>query len=240
MKGERRVYDSEDSASRAAAELFCERAAETIARADRFVVALTGGSTPRKMYRLLGQEPYRSRVQWERIDFFWSDERAVPPEHADSNFRIANEGFLAPLAVPPGRIHRMPAEREDLDQAARDYQAEMVRVLGGDLDGAPPQFDWLLLGMGSDGHVASLFPGSPALQEEQRWVVGNPGPGGKGQRMTFTLPLLNRGKEVVFLVAGADKGAAIAALERGEDLPAQRIAPQGPLIWILDQSAASL
>ena len=157
------VADAEEL-SRRAAEEFVRRA-----RGRRFCVALAGGSTPRRLYQLLACAPYRERVDWTQVEFFFGDERTVPPDHADSNFRMANETLLGQLVLPDRQIHRMTGERDDLDAAAAEYANEIEQVVGG----TPPAFDLVLLGMGRDGHTASLFPGTAALSERRRWVVPN-------------------------------------------------------------------
>src|SRR5262249_36643408 len=149
-------------------------------------------------------------VDWSRVELFFGDERAVPPDDPDSNYRMARETLLAPLAIAAARVHRMEGERADLDAAARDYERELARVLGGAPGGEPPQLDPVLLGMGPDGHTASLFPHSAALAESRRWVVANEVPKLSTRRITFTFPLIERARAQLVLVAGAAKAAALA------------------------------
>jgi len=215
-----------------------------IGRQGRCTFVLSGGSTPRRLYELLAAPPQRDQIDWTRVDLFWGDERAVPPDHKDSNFRMANEALLQPLSIPATRIHRMPAERADRDRAAADYQAEIARVFDVPADGVPPAFDLVLLGLGPDGHTASLFPRTAALNETRRWVVSNHVPQLGTDRLTMTRVILNRAACIMFLVAGADKAAALAEVLEGpadaERLPAQLIRPEtGRLVWLIDGAAAA-
>ncbi len=239
-----RCFPTLEALSRAAAAEFARLAAAGVGAHGYFTVALTGGSTPRRLYELLAQPPLRREVPWDRIEFFWGDERAVPPGHPQSNYRMAREVLLHAVGVEPARVHRMPAERADLDTAAREYQAEMARACGADADGPPPRLDLVLLGMGADGHVASLFPGTAALAEDVRWVVGNDVPQLAVRRMTVTLPLLNRAAHVAFLVAGAAKAEALGTVlgeDRAGSLPAGRVRPSdGGVVWFIDRAAARL
>ena len=157
------------------------------------------------MYELLTEAPYAGAVDWSRVEFFWGDERCVPPDDAESNYRMANEAMLSKLPLSPGQVHRLEAERSDRDQAARDYQVEIARVFGVPPDGPMPSLDLVLLGMGPDGHTASLFPHTAALDEMQRWVVKNFVSKFNTDRLTFTRPLLNQAAHVVFLVAGTTR-----------------------------------
>ncbi len=238
------VVDSPEAVARAAAgrAVACARAA--VAARGRFSVALSGGSTPRALFRLLAEAPLRSEIAWARLDVFWGDERCVPPTHPDSNYRMAKEALLDHVPIPPDRIHRIAADTDDHAAAAMTYEAELARVLGGTPGGTPPVFDLLLLGMGADGHTASLFPGTPALAEHRRWVVANRVEKLGADRITLTWPILNRAADVLFLVAGADKAAALReVLEGPRDvarLPSQGIRPEaGRLVWLLDRAAAA-
>lgn len=225
--------------------------AVAIATADRFVatvaraidergvarVALSGGSTPKLVYPMLLQPARRDAVDWSRVEFFWGDERAVPPDHPESNFGVAYTMLLSHLRdVRADRIHRMPAEAEDLDAAALSHESELrlaFGVHGGDL----PAFDLIWLGMGPDGHTASLFPGSLALEETERWVVANWAPGPEAWRMTLTFPVLNAGRDVIFVVTGADKADALRRIRAGDrELPAARITGDA-VEWIVDAVA---
>ncbi len=198
--------------SRGAAEKFIQTAQSSTAQADRFTVVFSGGSTPRTLFQLLAKPPYRDKVNWKRVEFFWGDERTVPPDHPDSNFHMANEALLQMLAVDAKQIHRMHAEREDQVAAAMEYQTEIASVFGVSEQGEPPSFDLILLGLGPDGHTASLFPHTEAVMEKQRWIVRNHVPKLNAHRITMTAPIVNRAKLILFLVAGADKAEAPAQL----------------------------
>ncbi len=238
------VLTNPDEVADVAAQLVVASANEAIARAGRFVIALSGGSTPRRLHERLASASWRQQIDWSKVEIFWGDERAVPPDHPDSNFRMANESLLQPLAIAAERIHRMPAERSDLDAAARDYQAEIARISGVDPTATPPPLDLILLGLGPDAHTASLFPHSPAVTEQERWVVSNPGPANKGMRLTLTLPIINQARSVIFLVVGADKADALAKISASsgndvERLPASGVRPtNGSIHWLVDQAAA--
>ncbi len=238
-----RAFDAEAICELAAKE-FLRLAAEAIAERGRFTVALSGGSTPRTLYQLLSGRPYRMRIDWSRVEFFWGDERSVPPDDAESNFRMASEAMLGKLPIPEANIHRMAAEREDLDAAATDYQALIGRVLQVPADGPPPPLDLVLLGIGPDGHTASLFPHTAALEERHRWVVANEVPQLETNRMTMTVPMINAARSVIFLVAGASKADPLAEVLYGasapREYPSQLIAPaNGTLSWLVDDAAAA-
>jgi 6-phosphogluconolactonase len=219
-------------------------AEEAVARCGRFTVALAGGSTPKRLYSLLAAEPYCARLPWRETHVFWGDERAVPPEHPDSNFGMARATLLSRVPIPANQIHRMQAERADLDAAAGEYEAEIAKVFEIRPTDEPPMFDLILLGLGPDGHTASLFPHSHALQETTRWVAPNYIPELKANRLTLTAPILNRAAMILFLVSGGEKAAVLRAVLDGppdpERLPAQLIRPvAGRLLWLVDQAAAS-
>ena len=205
-------------------------AQQAIAERGQFVWALSGGATPRPLYELLGSKRFANALDWTRVIFFWSDERCVAPDHPDSNYRMARAAMLDALPLQPSQVHRLHGEA-DPTRAAAAYDREL-RASGG--------LDLVLLGMGGDGHVASLFPGSSALQETERWVVPNLSPAG-AQRVTFTLPAINSAKLVLLLVAGADKAARVKEALRDPQagLPVQQIHPTvGRLEWMLDTQAA--
>jgi 6-phosphogluconolactonase len=239
-----RTFAAAESVSRAAAEEFVRCAAEAVQARGRFTVALSGGSTPRRLYQLLAGAPYRGQVDWGRVEIFWGDERSVPPDDKDSNYRMAHEALLGALALPAGHVHRMQAERADRDVAAREYQDEIARAFGVGAGGEPPAFDLVLLGMGPDGHTASLFPHTAALGETKRWVVVNHVPQMHTDRMTLTYPVLNRARKVLFLVAGADKAERLDEVLQGppdpQRLPSQRVRPaDGQLLFFVDRAAAA-
>jgi 6-phosphogluconolactonase len=237
-----RISADKEALSEAAAHEFVRCAREAVAARGRFTVALSGGSTPKRLYQLLTTEPFRTRVDWGRVEFFWGDERCVPLDRADSNYRMAHEAMLAHLPIPAEHIHRMEAERPDCDTAARDYQDVLARFFYGKPTGPePPALDLVLLGMGPDGHTASLFPHTDALRETRRWVVCNHVPQLNTDRMTLTRPILNRAREVLFLVAGEDKAERLVEVLAGPPdpmrLPSQSIQPGGQLVWFVDRAA---
>ncbi len=223
-----------------------------VATADRFIevvsaaiedrgvarVALSGGGTPKQVYPLLLEPRRRDAIDWSRVEFFWGDERAVPPDHPESNFGVAYGMLLSQLrTVRPDRVHRMPAEAQDLDAAALSHESEL-RLAFGSRGDAPPAFDLIWLGMGPDGHTASLFPGSTALDERERWVVANWAPGPEAWRMTLTFPVLNAARKVIFVVTGADKADAVRSIRAGDtDPPAARVSG-ADVQWILDVAAS--
>lgn len=237
-----RIFTDKEALSEDAAHEFVRCAREAVAGRGRFTVALSGGSTPKRLYQLLAAEPFRAQVDWSRVEFFWGDERCVPPDHPDSNYRMAREAMLAHLPIPAVHVHRMEAERPDLDAAARDYEAAIAGLFGVSRTAEPPALDLVLLGMGPDGHTASLFPHTKALDETTRWVVPNSVPQLHTTRMTMTRPILNRAREVLFLVAGGDKAERLVEVLTGPSdpkrLPSQSIQPDGPLVWFVDGAAA--
>ncbi len=234
-----------EAVARAAAEEIVGAAARAIEERGRFTVALTGGSTPRRTYALLAdpRAPYRDRLAWDATDVFFGDERHVPPDHPDSNFRMAHEALLARVAA--GSVHRMRGEESRAEEAAASYEAELRRFFGLLApDDPPPRLDLVLLGLGPDGHAASLFPGSAALDERRRWVVAPFVERLGVHRITLTLPVLDAAREVLFIVSGAAKADALAQVlapaPRSTPPPAARVRPeQGELRWIVDRAAAS-
>ncbi len=207
-------------------------AAEAIERRGRFIVALSGGSTPRPTYALLAEEPFSSQIDWSRVHLGWGDERCVPPTHPDSNYRMAREALLDHVDIPAENIHRIRGELGAV-RAAAAYRAELDDLLGQD-----GRFDLILLGMGADGHTASLFPGTPALAERQKTVVAVHVEELDAWRVTLTLPVINSARHVTFLVSGASKAEALARVRDGEPLPAGLVQPRGQLIWIVDQEGS--
>lgn len=224
----------------AAAERFVAAARGALERAGRFNVALSGGATPRGLYARLAAEPFRARVDWERVRVFWGDERCVPPEHPDSNYGLARELLLTRVPIPPEGICRMRGEASDPDLAAAEYAGELRTAFGLER-GERPRFDLILLGMGADGHTASLFPGSPALREVMRLVVAAYVEAARAYRLTLTLPVLNAAAAVLFLVAGSDKTPKLRAALRerpSPEVPASLVRPErGTLSWIIDRAA---
>ncbi len=236
------VFDDLADLTTAAADLFVSQCQRSLAH-GRFTVALSGGSTPRRLHSLLASPSYRDRIDWTRIEFFWGDERFVPQDDPESNFRMARETLLDHVPVQPSQIHAVPTQLGDPAAAAATYGEEIRRVfqLGpNDL----PRFDLILLGMGPDGHTASLFPHTAALHERERLVVANAVPQLQTVRITLTAAVINNAAAVVFLVAGADKAQALHAVLEGprdpETYPAQLIAPaNGELRWLVDRAAAA-
>ena len=225
----------------AAARRIVEQARTAVAERGRFTLALSGGSTPRAIHERLARAPLREQLPWAATEIFWGDDRVVPLDDADSNYRMAVETLLGQVPVPAAQIHPM-VTGDDPAQAAEQY-ADLVRRV---VPGAPPRFDLVLLGMGPDGHTASLFPHSPALAATDALVVATPPAPLKPQvpRITFTRTLLNSAALVLVLVAGADKAERLAEVLDGphdpERLPAQLLAPeQGELVWMVDQLAAA-
>jgi 6-phosphogluconolactonase len=239
-----KIHENAEECSRAAAEAIAKVVREAVATRGRCCLALAGGHTPQRTYQYLASPTLREQVDWSRVEFFWGDERPVPSDHPDSNYRMARVALLDPLHIPDEHRHRMIAEAQDMDTSAQKYQDEIARVLGVSVFGEPPALDLVLLGMGPDAHTASLFPATPALSEMRRWVVPNPVVKLDSQRMTMTPMLINLASHVFFLVVGADKATALAeVLEAHLDtqrLPAQLIRPRsGQLVWYVDKAATS-
>jgi 6-phosphogluconolactonase len=222
------------------AKWFAELVREAAGSRGRFSVALSGGSTPGRLYELLAAEPYRARIPWPQVHLFWGDERCVPPDNPGSNYRLADELLVSQVPIPAENVHRMRGELEP-EAAAQAYQ----RVLEDFFCGPRARFDLVLLGLGQDGHTASLFPGSPAMAEMERLVAPATAlyQDRPAQRLTLTLPAINASRQVLFLVNGSAKAQVVKAVMEGPagHLPAQRIQPAaGRLTWLLDAAAASL
>ena len=230
------IFADPDELARGAAAEFVARASEAVERRGLFTVALSGGSTPKILYTLLASESFRDRVPWAETHFFWSDERHVAPDHPDSNYHMANEAMLAHVPVPETNIHRIHGENRDAAEAARDYERTLIDVTHSTL----PRLDLILLGLGTDGHTASIFPGSEALHETTHLVAAPWVEKLNTYRITMTLPLLNNTAAVLFLVSGADKAEIVrAVLEGPRKYPAQYVSPtNGQLLWLLDKEAA--
>jgi 6-phosphogluconolactonase len=235
-----RVFASGDELMWAAAEEVVSRAEEAVRERGRFAWALSGGSTPRALFRLLAGPPQRERMPWSAAHVFWGDERHVPPDHPDSNFRMARESLLDAVPIPPGNIHRILAE-EPADAAAADYEAEL-RAFFALAPGEWPRFDLVLLGLGKEAHTASLFPGGEAVRETRRLVVAPWVESQRTHRITLTPPVLNHARLVAFLVTGEDKAEALRAVLEGERdpdrYPAQIV--EGNRLWMVDEAAAQL
>jgi 6-phosphogluconolactonase len=242
MHGEPQVQilGSTQELFRAAATEFCEIAPRAIRERGRFTVALSGGSTPRGLNQELVAN-FSLRLPWEKVFFFWGDERHVPPDSADSNYRMANETLLSKLPIPDDHILRICTELPDAGKAAQAYE-QTLQTFFRTAPGTFPRFDFVLLGLGSDGHTASLFPGTAALNETQHLVVANWIEKLKAFRITFTYPVLNHAANVMFLVSGGDKAEIVAQALRvpSAGLPCQKVRPvDGELFWFLDAAAGA-
>lgn len=239
--GELLVYHDAEQLATAAAELFVEISADAIRARGRFRVALSGGSTPRRVYQLLATAAFSSRVEWNHVDIFWGDERYVPADDRDSNYRMADEALLRHVAIPVANIHRVPTEIGEPAVAASSYE-DTIRRCFGDARSVP-QFDLIYLGLGTNGHTASLFPHSPALGEASRLVLADFVSELDSWRITMSAPLLNRGRTVAFLINGEEKAQVLREVLFGPReparLPAQLIAPEGRLLWLADEAAAA-
>lgn len=237
-----RTVGSDDKLAEEVAEFFIRSARE--AQDHPFRVALSGGSTPRKLYGRLSSPDCATRVEWPHVEFYFSDERCVAPDHPESNFKLARDTLFQPLGIKPSQVFRIEGEAGQPDLAARRYE-ETIRRQFAIHPPAWPRFDLILLGLGEDGHTASLFPGSPALYEKSRAVVASQAPRGVTNRITFAAPLINQAHMVVFMVAGAQKAPAVHAVLEDDTAdanryPAKLIQPaEGRLIWYLDRAAAS-
>jgi len=253
------IFPDGDQLSHAAARYVVQVANEALAAHGRFTIALSGGSTPKKLYGLLALEPYRNQIDWTKAEIFWSDERCVPPDDVESNYHLAYEVMLSKLPIPAGQIHRMPADQSDRVAASAAHEQELRHVFSTD---GVPGFDLLQLGLGPEAHTASLFPHQASLGETemrlksihplqngvsnafQRLVIPVTVPKPPPARLTLTPPVLNAAKHILFLVTGAEKADAVRAVLEGdyqpEEYPAQIVHPtQGEVTWMLDTAAAS-
>ena len=242
-KPEIQVFDDDNALADAAARTIVEIAEKAVAARRRFTVALAGGITPRATYERLASSPLREQMPWDRTWIFFGDERSVPPDHPESNYRMANAALLSKVPVPAAQVARIRGEAEDAEVAAAEYTRVITDAFGS-RRGELPSFDLILLGMGVDGHTASLFPGSPVLKEVFRPVAAvHAAAASIPQRLTFTFPLINAAARVMFLVAGSEKAKVIKAVmtESGSGLPALMVRPtNGRLTWLLDRPAAAL
>jgi 6-phosphogluconolactonase len=240
----RQVYPDADALANAAAVELERLAKQCVAERGIFTLALAGGSTPRKLYTLLGANPEFGDFPWDKTQLFFGDERHVPPNHIDSNYLMAGSTLFASGLVPPAHVHRVRAEMPDANVAALDYDVELHTVFTQEMRlGGFPRFDVILLGMGPDGHTASLFPGSKALEEKERWVVANWVEKFKSARITFTFPVLNAARTILLLVAGADKTdmmhEVLIVNRNRAAYPVQNVQPvDGLKFWMLDRAAA--
>lgn len=235
-------HSTEDLYQKAAA-LFVRLAVEAISTQGHFRVALSGGSTPRGVYRLLAEPALQEQIPWPQVQVFWGDERCVPFTHPESNYRMAKETLISRVPIAAENVHRIPSEQAPA-QAASAYEQTLREAFTLSTD-AVPRFDLIFLGMGPDGHTASLFPGTAGLLEHRRLVIAHYVEKLKAWRVTLTTPVLNQAAHVVFLVCGADKATTLRDVFRGayepEQLPAQLIQPaNGTLLWLVDADAAGL
>ncbi|WHZ17334.1 MAG: 6-phosphogluconolactonase, eukaryotic type [Nitrospira sp.] len=236
------IFADAQELAREAADLFLRLGEQAIAERGRFLVALSGGSTPKALYSILASPEYAPRLDWSKVQFLFGDERNVPPSHADSNFAMADKALFAPLRIPSVQIHRMKGEDQP-EAAAAQYEDSLRRLTGA--SGPWPQLDLVLLGMGEDGHTASLFPGTPSLHERTRWVVPSLSPQGTRSRLTLTLGVINHATVILFLVTGVNKATVVRSVVEprpGDQVtyPAALVRSEtGRLLWYLDQAAAS-
>ncbi len=234
------IFDNPEQLALAAAERFVEYAHEAVHDGARFTVALAGGNTPKRVYELLATE-FKDRIHWSSVYIFFGDERCVPPDHPDSNYRMVYATLISKVAIPAENVHRIIGEG-DAHTNAQSYEQELKLFFPGLLW---PRFDLVLLGMGEDGHTASLFPGSEALNEKSRWVIKTRMDQSRQDRITLTIPVFNHAAHAIFLVTGKGKAKRLAEVlhtpSGSERLPAQTIQPaEGSLEWLIDKSAASL
>lgn len=232
MKPEIVVLPDPAAVTREATDRFVALARSALTAQGRFTVALSGGSTPKLLYEQLATQP----IEWEHVHVFWGDERCVPPDHPDSNYGMAQRALLAHINIPAQNVHRLRGEL-DPAQAAQQYEDELRAIFG-----TLPRFDLILLGLGADAHTASLFPGTPALHEQRRWVIAQYVDKLQAQRLTLTPPIINQAANVIFLIAGSDKAAALRSVWHGspdpDHFPAQIVRPAtGHLSWLVDRAA---
>jgi 6-phosphogluconolactonase len=235
--GETRIFEDAEALARGAAEWLCGLA---LAGDRQFAICCSGGSTPKRLYELLAEPATAARFPWKRVHWFWGDERFVPHDHPDSNYRMMRDALLARVAVPESNVHAVPTAGLSPEQAAAAYERTLQEFYGAaTLRPARPLFDVTLLGIGEDGHTASLFPGHPALEEETRWALAVIGAKAEA-RITLTYPALDSSVDAVFLAAGKGKREPVARARCGDrTLPAARIRPVGRLHWFIDRAATS-
>jgi 6-phosphogluconolactonase len=242
MKMDERIFDDLDALSHGALRELLPIAREAVQRQGRFAIALSGGRTPAKLYSLWAQsDAQASGVPWDRVHLFWGDERYVDHDDLLSNYRMTREALLSQVSIPVENIHPIPTDFGDPEACAQAYEANLRGFFGS----APPAFDLQLLGLGAEGHTASLFPGSQALEEQTNWVAAVEAPESPHQRLTLTPVVLNEGCNTWFLVSGAEKRAIVQALRREDEnmrstsqYPAARLRPAGKVVWFMDRAAA--
>lgn len=236
------LFPDLDALSDAAVERIAEIAAKSVAQRGAFHIALSGGATPRHLYERLARAPYVSTIDWSRVHIHFGDERCVPPDHPDSNFRMANAALLTHVPIPPEQIHRINADLAYVRQCAAAYAAVLMSSLP--VSNNVPQFDLVLLGIGPDGHIASLFPATGSALSERRPVTAVYADSMRAWRISITLPVINQARHILLLAAGANKAEILQRVLRDDTsatvpLPVQRIQPQGTLEWYLDHAAAA-
>ncbi len=247
MKPQIHRYPSLEHLSRAAAEYICEIAERAIKERGIFTFVLSGGTTPRLLYEKLAREPYAGRVDWQHTHLFWGDERCVPSDSPDSNYSLALQTLISKVDVPPSNIHKIPATAGSPKAVAAEYETTLREFFQASAASDPstsfPSFDLVLLGMGADGHTASLFPGDAALEERASWVVAVEGSSASPpvQRITLTFPVFNEAKCVLFLVAGSNKLKVLLEILNNPHTatyPAAQVQPLGRLLWFIDEGLA--
>ncbi len=235
------IKDNPSQLAKEATDIFAMTARDSVTRRGRFVVAISGGSTPQRMNRMLAEEPHRSEIEWDKTHIFWVDERCVPENDPASNFGTAKKDFLSKTPIPSTQVHPMPGLALP-EEGATLYQADLEAFFR-TTDNDYPVFDLIFLGVGRDGHTASLFPGRKSMETSDRWVAVVKGGDPDVYRLTLTYTVLNRAKQIYFLVSGEKKATIVKTIleNRQAELPAQKIQPsEGILTWLLDKQAASL
>lgn len=242
VKPEVRAFDTLRDASRALAERIVETANAAVKEQGRLTMALSGGKTPELLYSLLASE-YADKIEWNSIHLFWGDERYVSQEHPDSNFRMAHQTWISKVPIPLQNVHRIQTEEETPEKAAESYERILIEFFNASNEMTDSTFDVMLLGLGTDGHTASLFPGSPALAEKRRWVVSADAPPAvfPKKRITLTLPLINNSREVIFLALGGEKRSVVRTIfEEPEEAvkiyPAAMVRARERLLWYVDKN----
>lgn len=239
-----RIHRDSEAEAEAAATFVLEVGKEAVRANGRFFIALSGGTTPETLYRALTSPAFADRFDWSRATFFFSDERCVPPDDPRSNYALADKTLFTSLKITPSQVYRMAGESRDPQRAAHEYE-QQLRLATKTSPSAQPSLDLILLGLGEDGHTASLFPGSPALRDHQRVIAVTQSPKDPPNRLTMTLGVINRASVILFLVAGAGKAGIVRAIldpktEAERQLPASLVQPEkGRLIWFLDRAAAA-
>jgi 6-phosphogluconolactonase len=246
-KPEIRSYPSLSELSLAAAEFIAELAEAKIRERNIFTLVLSGGSTPRQLYEKLARQPISKRINWQKTHIFWGDERYVPPDHPEGNFSLAVKSLISKVDIPPANINRIPTEIDSAQAAAEGYEKTLRKFFpptaGSDPSTSFPSFDLVLLGIGGDGHTASLFPGDAALEERDRWVVAVDGANASPpvERITLTLPAINKARYVIFLASGSNKREVFQQVVNNPETssyPAARVKPLGRLVWFIDEGLA--